>query len=99
MLRIELDQLADKLYDMILDMKPSITIDRHLYSIETIQSYISKLDKSERVDFRIDETLFIVLGILQGQGKIEISRAHGRGVGFFWMIAIQEQTNAENKKS
>jgi len=38
------------------------------------------------------ETLLTALGILVGRNQVEVSRAHGRGVGYFYIFRpIQER--------
>ena len=59
--------------------------DRNWASFEAIQKHIHANRK--QTGLHLDtETLLTMLGILSGRNQIEISRAHGLGVGYFYIF-------------
>lgn len=54
-------------------------------SFERIQKHIHANRKQTGL-YLDTETLLSLLGILSGRNQIEIGRAHGRGVGYFWIF-------------
>lgn len=61
----------------------------NIYTIDTILDYLRGLEKGHDIRYIDKETLLVCLGLLMGQGKLSISKAHGRGQGFFYTITVK----------
>lgn len=92
----ELHEVADNILALIR------TVPRHLKFSDISGGWIpvdkfKKHIKSESM-LMDNDTLFVILGMLIGRGDLECHRAHGRGVGYFFIIReAQEATETENE--
>ena len=84
----ELHKVADKVLEAIKTVpdteKMSVSAGNWV-GLGSLESHIHKQRKTTK--FYIDnETLLLAVGLLIGRNDIECHRAHGRGVGYFFIV-------------
>ena len=85
--------MAEDVLTCLQEMKPDFPND---ITFDSIYKHIRNIPKEtgKRIKYIDEETLYILLGILTGQNKVEIQSAHGRGVGYFFIVRITEKESA-----
>ena len=58
--------------------------------LENLEKHIPKIQKETGL-YIDNQTLLIAIGILTSSEKIECAKAHGRGVGYFYLIRERKE--------
>lgn len=89
----ELHEVADKLLEAIKTVPAADRMSEsagNWIGLDKVESRIHKHRKQTHL--RIDnETFLLCIGLLVGRGDLECNRAHGRGVGYFFMVRLAEK--------
>lgn len=96
----ELHEVADQVLQAIKTVPAADKFSESAGSwmdIDRLEKHIK--NQRKETGLRIDnETFSLCIGLLVGRGEIECNRAHGRGVGYFFIIReAQEPTENEQK--
>lgn len=84
----ELHEVADKVLEAIRTVPAAEKMSEaagNWIPLDNLEKHVEKNRKQSRLSID-NETFLLIIGLLIGSRKIECSRAHGRGVGYFFII-------------
>lgn len=84
----ELHEVADKVLQAIRTVPAADKMSAsagNWVGLDKVEAHIHKHRKTTRL-FIDNEIFLLAVGLLIGRGQIEGNRAHGRGVGYFFIV-------------
>jgi len=93
-----LNLMADDLYDLLSGddgIAPEYNVgNEDLIAVDTVYKRVREIpsESGKRLKYIDEFTFHILLGILSERNKVELRSAHGRGVGYFFLLRVIEES-------